>query len=144
MERDLIESVKASHKGKVFAFVANPNLHFPGKPPFMLGVAVLGASGFEPLNLFYDTYDTACAFAENLNGLLGYDDDTAVSIVADTMNRSGMKRDAAEGLTTVKLDAAQIEELLSLAHEARDFDGRLFDMLEEAAEDLRTAAPAAF
>lgn len=143
MDDKLIEQVKDSHKGKVVAFAAIPNMHFPNMPAFQLGVAVLGEAGYEPLRQFYDGYDQASEAAERLNEALGLDPDTSFTIVADTMRRSQAKHDAMKGLVEVKLEASAIRQLLLALEEAGIADdlSDIAGMLEGAVEDVEEPAP---
>lgn len=137
---EMLSQMRARYSGKVFAFVALPNSHLPTKPPFVLCVAVLGEPGYSPLNQFFDDYNGASNRAEALNKAQGYDAGTAIVIVADTMQRSQSKEDAAEGLTSVKLEAEEIAYLLEAVDEAGLPDGngvedQLVEKLEAAREE---------
>jgi len=141
MDQELIAAERANYKGKVFAYAAMPNMHFRGKSGFMLGVAVLGEAGYSPRPQFFDDFSSAHEAADRLNAELGLDADTAVAIVADTMARSQRKNDDEAGLTTVKLSAEDLRELMEALEDADLSDDRTYEKLEEALNDLQDDSP---
>ncbi|QIV65807.1 hypothetical protein Cp1R7AA1_060 [Mesorhizobium phage Cp1R7A-A1] len=79
--------------GKVWCFMAGMHPH-PRMNTYLLGVAVLGEAGWQPLvQAGFDTYGEASNLADTLNKHLPYSAETCIAIIADTMSRSRLKQE---------------------------------------------------
>ncbi|BCH33199.1 hypothetical protein MesoLjLc_51290 [Mesorhizobium sp. L-8-10] len=91
----LIAAINAAKPGKVWCFIAGMHPH-PRMNDFLLGVAVLGEAGWEPVQPLQTgaTYNAVAERSETLNKRLPWSAETCIAIVADTMRRSEQKRQA--------------------------------------------------
>ncbi|WP_353645733.1 hypothetical protein [Mesorhizobium sp. WSM2239] len=124
-----IDDTRARFPGKLFAFAAVTTR----SSQFGIGIAVLGEAGYSvpQKREVFPTYDAASDRADQLNKELGYTQDTALAIIADTMIRQSHKRDVIHRLRDV-LDEAEANGTLNRLHIDRD----TIDTFVEAVRDM--------
>lgn len=135
---DVIEDAKRiAGSGNIFAFVAAPVGSKVG-----LGIAILGQPGFYHSQVAkqFNDFPSASEYAEKLNQRIGYNAETSIAIIAETMGRSQLKKDAEDGVVTLKFNQEELEYLREGMDEMITYDDDIADKIDGALEELRENA----
>lgn len=103
-----------------------------------IGVAILGEAGYMS-DVFSDRFPTdmdALEFTIAAHKHMGYVEDTAQYIIADTMHRSRLAREATSDKIQVKLDMEQIDHVIEALEFLDSHDTDVIDVLRDAKELL--------